>query len=166
MKNSIKDLFIDELKLILNGEKQIVKAFPDVVKATESPDLKEAIKTHLEETKEQVVRLEKIFKLIKVPVTEETNVIIQDMIKDCNRIINSFPQSALRDAGIIEKCQCVEHFEIAVYGTLRTFAKELEFDKVADLLQDTLDEEANADKTLTKIAEGGLLSTGINQLAK
>ncbi len=90
---------------------------------------------------------------------------MKGLIAECDEVIENYPKSAVRDAALISKCQRIEHYEISAYGTLRTFAKELGFSDAAKLLKETLDEESNADKTLTKIAEGGLLSSGVNQEA-
>ncbi len=164
MEKDLKDLLIDELHDLLSAEEQIVEALPDMVKAAESPDLKNAFETHLKETKGQVQRLEKIFKLLKVERKEKFCKATKGLIEECKEVLKDFKtKSSVRDAALISKAQRIEHYEISAYGTVRTFASELDFDEVADLLHATLDEEANADKKLTKIAEGGLLSSGVNQ---
>lgn len=90
---------------------------------------------------------------------------MQGLIQEASEPIHEFPKSALRDAALISKAQRIEHYEISAYGTLRTFAKELNFEEAAKLLQETLEEEANADKALTKIAEGSLIASGVNHKA-
>lgn len=163
MQKDLKDLLIDELHDILNSEEQIVKALPEMVRAAESPDLKEAFGSHLKETKGQIQRLEKTFKLLKVEKKEKFCQATKGLIQECKEVLKEFKtKSPIRDAALISKVQRIEHYEISAYGTVRTFASELDLDEVADLLQATLDEEANADKKLTKIAEGGLFRTGIN----
>jgi len=165
MRNTIRDLFVDELKEMLSTEKQIVEALPTMIKAADSAKLKEAFTSHWKESKGHVSRLEKIFKLLKLTDKEQLCRATKGLIQESADIIKEFEKSALRDAALISKAQRIEHFEIAAYGTLRAFAKELGEDEAANLLQETLDEEAHADKKLTKIAEGGFLSVGINQRA-
>lgn len=163
MQKDLKDLLIDELHDILSSEKQIVEALPEMVKASESSDLKKAFESHLKETKGQIQRLEKIFKLLKVEKKEKFCKATKGLIQECKEVLKDFKtKSPIRDAALISKAQRIEHYEISAYGTMRTFASELDLNVVADLLQATLDEEGNADKKLTKIAEGGLFKTGIN----
>lgn len=163
MENDLKGLLIDELHDILSAEEQIVSALPEMVKAAESPDLKEAFESHLKETKGQIQRLDKVFKLIKVPKKEKLCKAAKGLIEECKEVLKDFKtKSPVRDAALISKAQRIEHYEISAYGTMRTFASELDLDEVADLLQATLDEEANADEALTKIAEGGLFKSGVN----
>ncbi len=165
-KGNIKDLFVNELEDMYSSEQQIVKSLPNMIKAADSEDLKEAFQSHLEETQEQVERLNKIFEILDITPKSENCEAMQGLIQECSETIHEFPKSALRDAALISKAQRIEHYEISAYGTLRTFAKELELeDEVIDLLKETLQEESNADKTLTKIAEGSLMSTGVNRKA-
>jgi ferritin-like metal-binding protein YciE len=163
MLKDLKDLFIDELHDILSSEEQIVKALPEMVRASESPELKEAFEAHLKETKGQVQRLEKIFKLLKIKKKKKFCKATKGLIEECKEVLKDFKtKSPIRDAALISKAQRIEHYEISAYGTMRTFAKEIDLDDVAALLKDTLDEEANADKKLTKIAKGGMFKSGIN----
>ena len=166
MEKSLKDLLIDELYSLLNAEEQIMKALPDMIGAAESPDLKKGFDTHLKETKGQIQRLEKILQLLHIEKKEKFCNGIKSLIQECKDAIKDFKtHSPLRDAAIISKAQRIEHYEIAAYGTLYSFAQELELDEVAALLQATLEEEGAADQNLSKIAEGGLLKPGINQQA-
>lgn len=166
MEKNLKGLLIEELHDILSSEQQIVKALPEMVKASESPDLKKAFTDHLQETKGQVQRLEKIFKLLKIQKKEKFCKGTNGLIQECKEVVKDFKnKSATRDAALIAKAQRLEHYEISAYGTARTFASELDLNAVADLLQATLDEEGNADKKLTKLAEGGMFKKGINLLA-
>jgi ferritin-like metal-binding protein YciE len=163
MQKDLKDLLIDELHDILSSEEQIIEALPEMVKASESPDLKNAFESHLKETKEQVRRLVKVFKLLKIKKEEKFCKATKGLIQECKEVLKDFKtKSSIRDAALISKAQRIEHYEISAYGTVRTYAKELGLGEVANLLQDTLDEEGNADKKLTKIAEGGFFKTGIN----
>lgn len=163
MHKDLRDLLIDELHDMLSSEEQIVKALPEMVKAAESPDLKQAFEAHLKETKNQVKRLTKIFKLLKVKRTAKLCQGTKGLIQECKDVLKDFKtKSAIRDAALISKAQRIEHYEISAYGTMRTYANDLDLNTVANLLQETLDEEANADKKLSKIAEGGFFRTGIN----
>jgi ferritin-like metal-binding protein YciE len=165
-KGNINDLFIKELKDIYSAEGQIVKSLPNLAKAADSEDLRDAFQSHLEETKEHVKRLNKIFDILQETPKGETCEAMHGLIQECSDTIHEFSKSALRDAALISKAQRIEHYEISAYGTLRTFAKELDLnDDVIDLLQETLREESSADKILTKIAEGSLMTTGINRKA-
>lgn len=166
MENDLKDLLIDELHDILSSEDQIVEALPEMIRASESPDLKKAFESHLKETKGQIQRLKKIFKIIKVEEKEKFCKATKGLIQEFKEVLKDYKtKSPLRDAALISKAQRIEHYEISAYGTARTFAKEIDLNEVADLLQASLDEEGNADKKLSKIAEGGLFKSGINQQA-
>ena len=150
---------------MFNAEEQIVRGLPDAINAAESPDLKKALETHLKETKHQIERLREIFGMMQADSKGVTCEAMQGLIQEVKDAIQKYEKSYLRDAALISQLQRIEHYEISVYGTLRTFAKELDLKEARDLLQETLDEEANADKTLTKIAEGGLISSGVNRKA-
>ena len=166
MEKDLKDLLIDELHDILSCEEQIVEALPVMVKAADSTTLKEAFQSHLKETKGQIQRLEKIFKLLKIEKKEKFCKATKGLIQECQEVLKDFKlKSPVRDAALISKAQRIEHYEISAYGTVRTFATEMNLDEVADLLQETLDEEGSANKKLSKIAEGGLLKSGINHQA-
>lgn len=140
-----------------------MEALPEMARASESSELKKAFESHLKETKGQVQRLGKIFKLLKLEKEEKLCKATKGLIQECKEVLKDFKtKSPIRDAALISKAQRIEHYEISAYGTMRTFATELDLDVVADLLQATLDEEGNADKKLTKIAEGGFFKKGIN----
>lgn len=167
MKSQTLDkLFIDELEDMYSSENQIVESLPKLIKLASFPELKEALSNHLKETKDQVTRIEKIFGLLDLPVKEKTCEAMEGILKEAEELTKNIAKSATLDAAIISAAQKVEHYEIASYGTLRSFAKYLELeDEILDLLQETLDEEGDADKTLTKIAEGTLFSNGVNKEA-
>jgi len=162
MEKTIKDVFIDELHDMLSAEQQIVKALPKVVEAASSPDLKAAFRAHLQETKGQIKRLEKAFRLLKHKPRAQLCKAAKGLIEECSEVIKDYPKSSSRDAALISKAQRIEHYEISAYGTICTFAKELGHKDIASLLHETLNEESSADKKLTKLAEGGFLSSGIN----
>ena len=165
MEKTIKDVFIDELQNMLSAEEQIIEALPDMIKASESTDLKNAFEAHLKETKGQVERLLKIFKLLDIEKTEKLCKATKALIDEGKEVIKKYNSSPARDAAIIARAQRIEHYEISAYGSMRTFAKELNLEEIPELLQATLDEEGHADKKLTKIAEGGLIKSGVNHKA-
>jgi len=166
MAKGFEELFIDELQDIYSSEHQILKVLPEMAAAAEAGELKEAFKIHLIETKKQVQRLDKIFDLLKIARIEKFCKGTRGLIQECQDIIKKYSKSPARDAALISKAQRIEHYEISAYGTVHAFAREINLGStIADLLQSTLGEEAGADKKLTKIAEGGLLRTGINHQA-
>lgn len=167
MKNSgLYQLFMEELFDIYDAEKQLIETLPDLAKHASIPDLKEAISHHLKETKQQKVRIEKICSILNVEVEESTCEAMEGLLAEGKDLIKNKAKSSALDAAIICAAQKVEHYEIATYGSLRSFAKQLDFpSEVVDLLQDTLDEEGAADRKLTKIAEGSFFSSGVNKEA-
>ena len=151
--NPLEELLVDELKDLYSAENQLVKALPKMAKAASSPELKRAIERHLEETKRQVERLNQIGVNLEVKLTGKKCKGMEGLIEEGKEIIEEdFDENAI-DAGIIGAAQKVEHYEIAAYGTARTHASLLGFNKIAKLLQQTLDEEGAADKKLTALAE-------------
>jgi ferritin-like metal-binding protein YciE len=163
--DSFYNLFITELKDLFSAENQLVDSFPSILSAASTPDLRECIQHHFEQTKNQISRLNKIFDLLKVESTGVHCEAIKGLIEEVNNRIRNFPSSAVRDAALIAAMQRIEHYEIAQYGTAKTFAKQLGFNNVSDLLENTLKEEREADSKLTKIAEGGFFTSGVNKRA-
>lgn len=165
MKNQdLFDLFKDELCDMYSAEKQIIKTLPKLIKLADSEDLKEALTMHLKETEEQVDRIEQIFTILNLENKEIMCEGMQGILREGDEIVKDKIRSPLLDAAIISACQKVEHYEIASYGTLRSFAEHLSLDsEVADLIQESLDEEGAADKKLTKLAEGTFFKTGVNK---
>jgi ferritin-like metal-binding protein YciE len=161
----LKNLLISELRDIYSAEQQIVEALPEAISAADNDELRKALDKHLNETRNQVKRLEKIFSMLNASAEGESCEAMEGLISEVKECIQKHEKGSLRDAALISKIQRIEHYEISVYGTMRTFAKELSLSDIKSLLQETLDEEGAADKALTKIAEGGLLTTGINRLA-
>jgi ferritin-like metal-binding protein YciE len=151
--NSLKDLYIDELKDLYNAESQLVKALPKMAKKASAPELKEAFQDHLEETKGHVQRLEQIFEELDEKPTGKTCKAMKGLVEEGEEVIEEDGNEAVLDAALIGAAQRVEHYEIAGYGVVRTFASILGEDDAAELLQETLDEEGEADKKLTAIAE-------------
>ncbi len=154
--DTLKDLYIDELKDLYSAERQLVKALPKMIKATKHPELRAAFKTHLQQTGEHAKRLEQICKELGVSPRGKKCVGMEGLIEEGNELIREEPDPDVLDAGLIAKAQHVEHYEIAGYGTVRTFARQLGFENQADLLQQTLDEEGRTDHLLTELAESGI----------
>jgi ferritin-like metal-binding protein YciE len=146
---TLQDLLIDELKDLYSAEKQIVRALPKVIKATSAAPLKEGLSKHLEETKNQVARLEQIGEILGKKLTGKTCVGMKGVLEEAPEVLEETEKGAVRDAALISACQRVEHYEMAGYGSARDFAKLLGLREVAILLEETLNEEKNADKTLT-----------------
>lgn len=163
---SFEELLIHELKDLYDAENQLIHALPTLAKEAENPELKEAIKQHLEETKHQATRLEKILKMLKIDHKEkQTCKAMEGLVEEAQEVLKEFPKSILRDAAIIGAAQRVEHYEIAGYGTAKAHAKLLDLNQIVELLDETLEEESAADKKLTKIAEGTFFTTGVNKKA-
>jgi ferritin-like metal-binding protein YciE len=150
---TIADVFETELKDIYNAEKQLVKAIPEMAEAASSEDLKQAFEDHLEETKEHVKRIEKAFSILGIDREEETCEAMEGLIKEGKEIIDEFEEGEVRDCALIIGAQKIEHYEIAAYGSLCELAEVMGKHRVADLLDETLEEEENADKKLTEVAE-------------
>jgi len=146
---TLQELLVDELKDLYSAEKQIVRALPKIIKAVTSEDLKEGLANHLEETKGQVSRLEKIAEILGTKMTGKTCVGMKGVLEEGAEVLSDTDKGVVRDAALISACQRVEHYEMAGYGSARDFAKMLGEREIAELLDETLTEEKNADKTLT-----------------
>jgi len=147
------ELFREELEDLYDAEKQMVQALPRMAEAASNDELKAAFEEHLEQTKEQVKRLEKVFKSIGEKPRGKTCEGMQGLLKEGDKMIAEIPRSPVLDAAIIGASQKAEHYEISGYGTARTMAEMLGQQDAAELLEETLDEEKAADDTLTEIAE-------------
>ncbi len=150
--SQLMELFEDELKDIYWAEKALTKAIPKMIENATSKELHSALTNHLEETKEQINRLEKVFSLIEVKAEAKKCDAMEGLIKEASHIMESCEEGSMRDAGIISAAQKVEHYEIASYGTLRQFAETLELVEVTELLATTLQEEKEADLKLSDVA--------------
>jgi len=150
---SLKDLFEHELRDIYYAEKALVKALPKMAKGATSEKLKEGIEEHLEQTKGQVERLEQVFELLGVPARGKKCEAMEGLIEEGAGLLEEDADSDVLDAGIIAAAQKVEHYEIATYGTLCTWARQLGMDDAADLLGETLEEEKQTDLKLSELAE-------------
>ncbi|MGA8164727.1 MAG: ferritin-like domain-containing protein [Waddliaceae bacterium] len=155
-------MFIKGLQDIFSAEDQYIEAMPKFLNAISTDELREKLKAHFEETKRQKDRLQKIFSELNETPTGTFCKGMQALLDECNKIISENFPGIIQDAALISALQKCEHYEIATYGALRTFAKHLELSNVKKILQEILDEEWNADKNLTSIAEGGWFTAGIN----
>jgi ferritin-like metal-binding protein YciE len=149
----LDELFHDTLKDIYYAEKKILSALPKMAKAAQNEDLTAAFEKHQAETEGQIFRLEQVFELIDQKPQGKKCSAIEGILEEGQEIIKDYKGSPALDAGLVSSAQAVEHYEIARYGTLRTWAEELGLDDASKLLQETLDEEEATDQALTEIAE-------------
>jgi ferritin-like metal-binding protein YciE len=149
----LEDLFHETLKDIYCAENKRLKTLPKMAKAAQSQDLKAAFTQHERETKGQVKRLDRVFKIIGKPARGKTCAAINGITEEGSEIMKDFKGMPALDAGLLAAAQAVEHYEISRYGTLATWAEELGYDEAVQLLKETLTEEKNTDKTLTGIAK-------------
>ena len=156
---TLHDAFIDELRDTYDAEKQITKALPKMVKAATSPDLRAAFESHLEETREQIERLEQVFASLDEKVRGKHCDGMAGILEEGKSIMEEDFDDTTMDACLIAGAQRVEHYEMAAYGTLVAWARVLGQTEAADLLQQTLDEEKSADEKLSALAEGGINET-------
>lgn len=152
---SLSDLFLDTLKDIYYAEKQIVKALPKMAKAAQDPSLKAGFEKHLDETGGHVERLERVFDMLGVPARGKTCDAILGILEEGKSIIEDYKGKIALDAGLIAAGQAVEHYEMARYGTLKSWAEQLGLSDAAQLFAATLAEEKATDQALTKLATSG-----------
>jgi ferritin-like metal-binding protein YciE len=151
----LKDLFEDLLKDILGAEKMILKALPKMIEGATSEELKSAFEEHLEVTEAQVERLEQVFESCGLKVASKKCKAMEGLVEEGNEAMEETEEgSLLRDVALIIAAQKIEHYEMAAYGSVRTLATIMGEEEAASLLQETLDEEGDADQVLTEIAEG------------
>lgn len=151
--NSFQDLFVSQIEDLYDAELRLTEALPKMADAASSPELKQAFQTHLRETHGHASRLESIFSKLGKQPKRETCQAMKGLIAEGSDIISAKGDSAIKDAALIAAAQRVEHYEMSGYGTARTFALHLGMDDAAQTLQQTLQEEAAADKKLNQIAE-------------
>ncbi|MBY5349804.1 ferritin-like domain-containing protein [Rhizobium leguminosarum] len=159
-EKTLNDLFLDTLKDIYYAEKQILKALPKMARAAQSEEGRAGFLQHRDETQAQVERLEQVFEIIGKPARGKTCEAIQGIIAEADEIMEEFKGTVALDAGLISSAQAVEHYEIARYGTLIAWAKQLGLKDAVPLLQATLAEEEATDKKLTQIAESSANAKG------
>jgi len=158
---TLKDLYVEELKDLWSAENMILKALPKLISSASHRELKRAFTQHERQTRQHVKRLERICRELDVSPKGKKCVGMEGLIKEGSDLIKEKPDPEVLDAGLIAAAQHVEHYEMAGYGCVRTYARQLGYATQADLLQQTLDEEGDTDKLLTQLAE-----TGINVAAE
>jgi ferritin-like metal-binding protein YciE len=166
-KYSFQTLFVEQLNDLLSAEEQIAKFLPHVVDVTSCSELREAFECYLQETFHHLDYIKKIFTNLNINGNKVKCKAIEGMIEEGKDVMHHGGNSPVKDAALIAIVQRLQHYKIAVYGTARTFARHLNSSKVVDLhnLQRALNEEGEADKKLTRLAEGGMFTTGINEEA-
>ncbi len=151
--NSFDELLVEQLQDLYDAEQRLTKALPKMAGAAHSPALKSAFEEHLRQTQNQVTRLEQVFRSLGKSAQSKTCEAMKGLIEEGSEVISGEGDPDVKDAALIAAAQRVEHYEIAGYGTVRTFAQRLGRQDAARLLQETLDEEAETDKKLTALAE-------------
>src|SRR5919107_2018437 len=160
--DSLEKLFLEELKDVYNAEKQLLRALPRMAKAAESPELQQAFTKHQKETEGQVQRLERVFQELGQSARGKTCKGMQGLIEEGKEVLEKEGEGPVIDAALIASAQRVEHYEIAAYGCLRTYAQLLGLSQAERLLQENLEEEEAADQKLNALAEGGINQAAVN----
>lgn len=163
---TLQDLFVNELKDVYSAEKQILQALPKMAKAASSPDLRRAFETHRKQTQDQVARLDTIFKQLGASTRGKKCKGMEGLLAEGTDIMEDEGEETVIDAGLIAAAQRVEHYEMAAYGCLRTYATLLGQPKAATLLEETLQEEEAADQLLSKLADGGVNQAALSAAAE
>jgi ferritin-like metal-binding protein YciE len=164
--NSLRDVLQEQLEDIVSAERQLVSALPKMAQAASSDELRQAIEHHLEETRGHVQRVEEALRELGVTSAKTVCEGMKGLIAEGEEIVRATGDSMAKDAALIGAAQRVEHYEIAAYGTARQLADDLDLGEIRDLMDQTLDEESQADKLLTKIATGGMFKAGVNRQAR
>lgn len=159
--DSLNALFLNELKDVLNAERQILTALPKMAKAAESQELATAFTDHVKETEGQVARLEQIFGLLNETARGKKCKGMEGLLEEGKEIMEEKGEGSVIDAALISAAQRVEHYEIAAYGCLRSYAQLLGLDQAVTLLEQTLSEEEAADEKLSKLANGGINASAL-----
>jgi ferritin-like metal-binding protein YciE len=164
--SSINDVLLHELQDLHSAETQLVSALPKMAQAATNDELRQAFEHHLDETRDHVRRLDEILGQLGATAGGEKCKGMAGLIAEGEETISAQGDPTVKDAALISAAQRVEHYEIAAYGTARTLADQLDLDEAKDLLDQTLEEEGQADKLLTKIATGGMFKAGLNERAR
>lgn len=162
-ENSLHELLIEELRDVYSAEQQLLKALPRMAKAARSERLKEVFERHLEETEQQVERLERAFEALGETAKAKKCKAMEGLIEEGKEMMEQHKDSAMADAALIAAAQKIEHYEIATYGTICTWCDLMGHDEASDLLKETLDEEKTADETLTEVAESEINAEAVSE---
>jgi ferritin-like metal-binding protein YciE len=162
---SLQDVFAEQLNDLRSAEEQLVEALPKLAGAADSEELRQAFNEHLAQTRGHLERIDDVIATSGVAKTGEVCAGMKGLIEEGSKVVQASGDPIAKDAALIAAAQRVEHYEIAAYGTAATLANQLDLDDAADVLGQTLDEEENADKLLTKIATGGMFGAGVNERA-
>jgi ferritin-like metal-binding protein YciE len=163
--HSLNDVLQEQLEDLHSAETQLIQALPKMAQAAHNDELKQAIEHHLEETRGHVKRVEDALGELGISMPTEECKAMKGLIAEGEELIQKDGDPTAKDAALIGAAQRVEHYEIAAYGTARQLADDCGYDSIKDLMDQTLDEESQADKLLTKIATGGMFKAGVNQQA-
>lgn len=161
-KEQLSQLFLNDLRTLYSAENQLIESLPRFISASSSPELSEALQEHWEDLKDQISRLDRIFEILKKNPEENLCQPMEALILQAQQAIDSFAPSFAADANLINIMQCIEHYEIALYSTLRTVARQLGYNDIAEVLQQGLEDENSAYMALTNLAESGFFTVGIN----
>jgi ferritin-like metal-binding protein YciE len=154
--NSLRELYVEELRDLYSAENQILKALPRMIRAASNKDLQRAFSLHERQTQQHVKRLDRIFRMLDESSRGKKCKGMEGLLEEGQELIKERPEPEVLDAGLISAAQRVEHYEMAGYGTVRTYARQLGEDEQANLLQETLNEEGETDKLLTSLAESSI----------
>jgi ferritin-like metal-binding protein YciE len=162
---SLRDVFIEQVQDLYSAEQQLVEALPKLVRAADSDELHQTLENHLEETRGHLERLQELLPTLAGVAPTQPCEGMAGLLREGEKVIAATGDPVAKDAALIAAAQRVEHYEIAGYGTAATLAGNLDLEEAKEILEQTLDEEAHADKLLTKVATGGMFRTGVNQAA-
>lgn len=162
---SLKDVLQEQLEDLHSAESQLIQALPKMAQAAHHEPLREAFQNHLEETRGHLQRVDDALAELGVTSTTEVCKGMQGLIAEGEEMMKQLGDTSAQDAALIAAAQRVEHYEIAAYGTARQLASDCGYDGIRDLMDQTLEEESQADKLLTKIATGGMFKSGVNKQA-
>lgn len=162
--HTLEDLYVDHLKELYNAEHQITKALPRMVKKVASPELRNALESHLEQTETQIERLERVFQKMEKSPRGKKCVGMEGLLEEGQEILSEDMEPMLRDSAIIGAAQKVEHYEISAYGTLIAYARLLGDEEAVRLFKESLNEESQADELLTKVAESGINQSALQSM--
>jgi len=165
MITNLEQLYIDQLRDLYSAETQLIAALPEMAQHATDTDLRDAFNHHLDETRTQRARLQEICGFHGVSPEGEECDAMRGLVKEAGKHITDTTPGSVRDAVLIASANRVEHYEIAAYGVAKAFAQCLGYDEDVKLLDKSLDEESNADTTITKIATGGIFRNGVNEAA-